>query len=257
MLLPLLATAALASTDVTLKTEDGTEVHALVDGAEGAKKGVVLVHMVGRSATDWSYLSEKLARGGHSVVAPDLRGHGKNRPEDDDSEIADTEYAKMVQEVQASVQYLRDAGIAEISCAGASIGANLCLRAAAADPEIVNLVLLSPGLNYKGVKTVDAIEAYGDRPVLFVASEDDNFAFRSASVLETKATGQRKFEILKNAGHGTKMLNRDPGLEGLVTSWLLGTYELASGQVVVPRPRTAEAVADEVKTTGEKLRSHK
>lgn len=256
MLLPLFVTTALASTDVTLQTEDGTKVHAIVDGAEDSKKGVVLVHMVGRSAGDWSYLSEKLSRGGQHVVAPDLRGHGKNRPDGDDSKLEDSEYAKMVQEVQASVKYLRDKGATEISCAGASIGANLCLRAAATDPEIVNLVLLSPGLNYKGVKTVDAIEAYGDRPVLFVASEDDNFAFRSASVLETKATGQRKFAILKNAGHGTKMLNRDPSLEGLVTSWLMGTYELAGGQTVVPRPRTAGAVAEEVKTTGEKLQSH-
>lgn len=256
MLLPLLATAALASTNVTLQTEDGTKVHALVDASKDAKKGVVLVHMVGRSASDWSYLSEKLSRGGQSVVAPDLRGHGQNVPDDADVEIPDEDWAKMVQEVQASVKYLRDKGVNEVSCAGASIGANLCLRAAAADPEIVNLVLLSPGLNYKGVKTVDAIQAYGDRPVLFVASEDDNFAFRSASVLETKATGQRKFQILKNAGHGTKMLNRDPGLEGLVTSWLMGTYELSSGQLVAPRPRSAEAVADDVKTTGEKLQSH-
>lgn len=256
MLLPMLAATALASTDVTLKTDDGTSVHALVEGTKGAKKGVVLVHMVGRSASDWSYLSEKLSRGGQGVVAPDLRGHGKNRADGDDAELADAEYGKMVQEVQASVKYLRDQGITEISCAGASIGANLCLRAAAEDPDIVNLVLLSPGLNYKGVKTVDAIEAYGDRPVLFVASEDDNFAFRSASVLETKATGQRKFAILKDAGHGTKMLNRDPGLEGLVTSWLMGTYELSTGQLVAPRPRNAEAVATEVQTTGEKLQSH-
>ncbi|MEC8423564.1 MAG: alpha/beta fold hydrolase [Myxococcota bacterium] len=256
MLLPLLATTALAASDVTLTTEDGTAVHARVDAVRGAEKGIVLVHMAGRSAGDWSHLSDKLARAGHSVIAPDLRGHGQNRSAEDDSELEDEQYAKMIQEVQASVKHLRESGVTQVSCAGASIGANLCLRAAAIDPGIVNLVLLSPGLNYKGVKTVDAIQAYGDRPVLLVASEDDNFAFRSASVLETKASGQRKFAILQDAGHGTKMLNRDPGLEGLVTSWLLGTYELSAGQPVAPRPQTAGPVAEDVKTTGEKLQSH-
>jgi len=256
MLLPLFFTTALAATDVKLETADGTKVHALADTVKDAKKGVVLVHMAGRSAKDWSYLSEKLSRAGQSVVAPDLRGHGGNIPEGDDPDVPDEDWAKMVQEVQASVQYLRDRGVEDVSCAGASIGANLCLLAAAADPQIVNLVLLSPGLNYKGVKTVAAIEAYGERPVLLVASEDDNFAFRSATVLEAKATGQRKYQILQNAGHGTKMLNRDPGLEGLMTSWLMGTYELAAGELVAPRPRNAEAIAEDVKTTGEKLQSH-
>ena len=256
MLLPLLVTTAFAATDITLETEDGTQVHAFVDTAKDSKKGVVLVHMAGRSASDWSYLSEKLAKAGQTTVAPDLRGHGGNIPEGAEPDVPDEDWPRMLQEVQSSVRYLRDQGVEEVSCAGASIGANLCLVAAAADPGIVNLVLLSPGLNYKGVKTVAAIEAYGDRPVLFVASEDDNFAFRSASVLENKATGQRKYQILKNAGHGTKMLNRDPGLEGLLTSWLMGTYELSAGEIVAPRPRNAEAKAEDVKTTGEKLQSH-
>jgi alpha-beta hydrolase superfamily lysophospholipase len=257
MLALLLAATAFAGQDITLKTADGVSVHAIAAAAKGAKRGVVLVHMAGREAEDWRFLADKLSRSDMSVIAPDLRGHGKNVPEDqDEPDLTDSDYQAMVGELNASIKWLRDQGVTEVSCGGASVGANLCLTAASNDEEIVNLVLLSPGLKYKGVATPSAMDTYGNRPVLLVASEDDSYSFRSATVLEGKAHGQKHFEILNKAGHGTKMLNRDPSLEGLVTSWLLGSYKLSTGEVVAPRPKTADTVGT-VETTGEMLDAHK
>lgn len=256
MLTLLLAATALAGQDITLKTEDGVSVHAIVAAAKGAKRGVVLVHMAGREAEDWRFLSEKLSRSDMSVIAPDLRGHGKNVADGDEPDLTDSDYQAMVGELNASIKWLRDQGVTEVSCGGASLGANLCLSAASQDEGIVNLVLLSPGLKYKGVATLSPMDAYGNRPVLLVASEEDSYSFRSATVLESKAHGQKHFEVLDKAGHGTKMLNREPSLEGLVTSWLLGSYKLSSGEVVAPRPKTADTVGT-VETTGEMLDAHK
>lgn len=257
MLLPLLlAPAAFAAQDVTIKAADGVSLHASAEPVKDAKRGVVLVHMNGRHAGDWRFVAEKLARSGMQAIAVDLRGHGKNVAEGADVDLEPADYMAMEHDVRAAVQWLRDAGVEQVSCAGASIGANLCLRVAANDPEIVNVALLSPGLNYKGLKTGSAIDLYGNRPMLIVASSDDNYAALSAEKLEARAAGQKHLELLTGAGHGTKMLNRDPGLEGTVLSWLLGTFELATGDVVSPQ-RAGNAGVDKIQTTGEKLDAHK
>ena len=145
MFLSLLFATAFAGTDITLSTSDGVKVHAVHEEAKGATRGTILVHMAGRSATDWSYVAQRLSKGGHHVVAPDLRGHGKNASDDPDAEIPPEDYPLMIHEVEAAADFLRSHGVTEVSCAGASIGANLCLQAAAKDDAIVNLVLLSPG----------------------------------------------------------------------------------------------------------------
>ena len=250
MLPILLATAALASQDVTLKTPDGKSIHALADKVAGAKSGVVLVHMDGRSAADWGTLQEKIARSDLAVVAPDLRGHGKSGS----TPPAEADYPAMIAEVNSAVAWLRAQGVTDVSCVGAELGANLCLQAAAADPGIVNVIALSPSFNVHGVTSGDALKAYGDRPLLLVASSEDTSAARAATTLEKVATGQKHIEMLTDAGHGTQMLNRDASLEGLMLSWLLGTYTLASGDIVRPKPEGAGPGI--VETTGKKLPSH-
>jgi pimeloyl-ACP methyl ester carboxylesterase len=255
MLTVLLAASALAATDVTLTAADGTKLHAIAEkSATKTTKGIVLVHMNGRDASDWTYMAEKLAKKDMHAIAVDLRGHGSSAKADDD--LTDDDYLAMTKDVEAAAEWLRKQGVTEISCAGGSIGANLCVHLGADNADVVNLVLLSPGLKYQGVTSGDALERYGNRPVLLVAAEEDRYAFKTATILETKAKGQVKFQPLGGDAHGTKMLNRDPALEGTVTSWLLGTYELSAGVVVAPRP-ASQAQAEDVKTTGEKLDSHK
>jgi pimeloyl-ACP methyl ester carboxylesterase len=255
MILALLGAALAAPQDLTLRATDGTSVHVVAELVPKATKGAVLVHMVGRDASDWQFFAEKLVRSGFSTAAPDLRGHGRTAAPG--PEITEADWKASENDVRAAIDALRAKGVTDISCIGASIGANLCLRVAAADPGIVNLVLLSPGLNYKGVTAVDALPGYGDRPLLIVVSEEDQFSLRTANVLEQKAAGQHHVMLLKDAGHGTKMLNRDAKVEGELLAWLLGSFKLASGEVVVPRPATGQADLKKVETTGEKLDSHK
>ena len=242
------------ASEPSLQTEDGKTLHAIAEERADAAKGVVLVHMLGRDASDWTYFAARLHRSGFTVIAPDLRGHGSS--DGADADLTDADYPLMVKDVQAAIAWLRSKGAKEVTCVGASIGANLCLQAASSDPGVGNVVALSPGLKIKGVTAADALERYGERPALVVASDDDVYSAKSAMILEKKATGQFHFELLEEAGHGTKMMNRDAGLEGLVMSWILGTYKLASGEMVTPRPVTSAEV-DDVPTEGQKLDSHK
>jgi esterase/lipase len=246
----LLLAPARAATDQSLTTKDGVKLHARVEKQKGATRGVVLVHMLGRSAEDWSYLSGKLLAGGFQVVAPDLRGHGGSTATV--KTLTDADYPKMVQDVAASVAWLRSQGVTEITCVGASLGANLCVQAASADPAVGSLVLLSPGLNYKGVTSGDALGLYGNRPVLLVASKDDAYSARSVTLLEESAKGQKSLLLLEEAGHGTKMLNRDPSLEGQVMAWLNGSYKLSNGESVSIKPAVAADVGT-VQTEGTRL----
>ena len=62
-----------------------------------------------------------------------------------------------------------------IAIVGASIGANVGLKYAASDPSIKALVLLSPGLDYKGVTTSDSIRKYTN-PIYIVTAGRDPIA---------------------------------------------------------------------------------
>jgi hypothetical protein len=86
------------------------------------------------------------------------------------------------------------------------------------------------------------------------ASEDDAYSYTTVVKLEERAKDAH-VELYAKAGHGTKMLSREPELEGMLQAWLLGTYKLASGEVVRPRPGTA--ATKDVHTSGEKLNQHK
>jgi pimeloyl-ACP methyl ester carboxylesterase len=256
MLITLLALTlglAQAETRIKLQAADGSAVHAVTTIQSGSKRGVLMAHMLGRDSNDWIFLAKKLHQTKFSTLAIDLRGHGQSggagttlNPED---------YPAMIGDLEAGAAYLRKRGVTDISCVGASIGANLCAQLGARDPNIVNLVLLSPGLNYKGITSGDAIKGYGKRPVLIVAAEDDRFSPRAAAALEGVAQGQVHYELLAEGGHGTKMLTRAPSLENTVMSWLAGTFKLVSGDIVRP---TAEIRRgdDSLKTSGKKMQVH-
>jgi len=248
-----LSTTAVAAQSVTLTTNDGAKLHAITEPVKGAIRGVVLVHMLARDSSDWNFLAARLSQTQLATIAVDLRGHGKS--DKAGQALTEADYAAMVNDVAAAAAWLRAQGVEQVSCVGASIGANLCARLGATDPALVNLVLLSPGLNYKGVTSGDALQDYGDRPVLIVASEDDRFAARSAMHLEQLAKGQVHFELLQEAGHGTRMLTRAPTLEGQVTSWLLGSFKLISGEFVRPQAQIQRG-NDTIQTSGRKLGVH-
>jgi len=103
---------------------------------------------------------------------------------------------------------------------GASIGANVALTAAALEPAVRTVVLLSPGGDYAGVKTHDPMIAYAERPVLIAASEQDTYAADSSLRLEGLAVGNAELIMYSGSGHGTIMLDREPNLPDLIISWL-------------------------------------
>lgn len=222
-------------TETTLATSDGKSVAAVVGAPKGAVNGVVFVHEAGRSKEDWIALADKFYRGGTLVLAVDLRGHGANVT----GEVAPTfgagDYGAMVEDVKAGVAELRKRGAQKVAIVGAELGANLALVAAADDPGVVSLALLSPGMDYKGVVTGESAKRYGARPLLLIAGSDDTYGVRSANALDSLSPGPHTVTVLEKAGKGVRMFNRAPTLESqllgfVTTAWTAAPVE-ASGPV--------------------------
>jgi dienelactone hydrolase len=131
--------------------------------------------------------------------------------------VLDIKAARRLLAERADVQQGR------IGILGASLGANLAALAAAADPSIVSVALLSPSLDYRGVRIEAAVRKIGTRRILLVASDDDAYATRSAKELQKGAGGPREMLVVKQAGHGTAMLAHDPGLEPALVDWFRRT----------------------------------
>jgi hypothetical protein len=82
---------------------------------------------------------------------------------------------------------------------------------------------LSPGLDYRTLRTEAAFRKYGERPALLLAGSNDPYALRSARELAAGGAGVREIRILENAGHGTMMLKSDHDLGRLLVDWFQRT----------------------------------
>ena len=210
---------------VSIRTEDGVTLAATwYEPSSRPGPAVILVHMLNRSRKEWDAVAQRLASEGIGALAFDLRGHGESTAGPSPA-AGQSEYASMVQDVRAVRRYLAqrsDVQPSRVGVLGASIGANLAALAASADGTIASLALLSPSVEYRGLRMTEAVRKI-KRPILFVAGDDDPYASRSARELQKEGSGVREILILNQAGHGTMMLSRDPSLIGALVDWFRKT----------------------------------
>jgi alpha-beta hydrolase superfamily lysophospholipase len=182
--------------------------------------------MLHRSRREWEAVAQRLASDGIGALAIDLRGHGESPGALTASDGAQADYSSMVLDVKAARRFLAaraEVQQSRVGMAGASIGANLAALEASADPTIASLVLLSPSLDYRGLRIEAAVKKIAARPVLLVASDDDPYALRSARELQKAGGGLRELLVLKQAGHGASMLSRDADLVRTLVDWFRRT----------------------------------
>lgn len=206
--------------------KDGAEVHAWCVSAEREQRTrVLLVHMLGRTHRDWDSFAAELAQHGYASWSIDLRGHGDSvapeGPEVTYRQFTPEQWLAATKDVTAALEFMGDGPKVII---GASIGANLSLRAAAEQPDdIVGVAALSPGLDFRGVTTEGPLQEL--KPPLFLAACDgDSYSFESVgklASLDPQATvyrGRGKF-------HGTEMLGVAEGLDTQLLEWLDGLVD--------------------------------
>lgn len=178
--------------------------------------GVLLLHMIGSDRSAWTPLAEQLQATGYAVLALDLRGYGETGGQPD--------WSLARSDVNTALTMLRElpgVNAQRVAVIGASIGANLGLNTCADTPACLTAVLLSPGLDYRGVTTTEAITRLGTRPVLIVASENDNNNPGDSVTLDNMAAGEHRLVIHPEAAHGTDLLSANPDLIPQIVNWLV------------------------------------
>jgi pimeloyl-ACP methyl ester carboxylesterase len=213
----------LPSTDFSALTVVGAEGLTLwasfYPPASASAPGVLLLHSWGRERGEWASFATRLQENGYAVLALDLRGHGESEGEAGGETpsavwVEDALQAWEVLAAQAQVDPERTAIV------GADIGANLALAAAAAESRVRAVALLSPLQDDQGIPTGEALSAYGERPVLIVASQNDPSAAQVARRLSDLAQGPATVTLYPDAGHGTAMFGPQPDLHVLILAWL-------------------------------------
>lgn len=208
---------------ISFQTKDGVKIFGDFYNAK-SKRSVLLLHILPGSRMDFDEFAELLFANGYNVLNIDERGHGDSQawPGEIGSwqEFTQGDYDKTIYDVEAAVQCIQDK-IPETNLAiiGGSIGANLALLyGAKTQPKIV--IALSPGLNYKGVKTEIASRNFRQN-LLLVASKDDNYSFESCERLfEISAAAKKEFIKYEDAGHGTRMFNSESELKQRILDFL-------------------------------------
>ena len=205
---------------VSFRLADGRMVSGLwMEAQERPAPAVVLVPMLGRPHDEWQVTAQRLADVNINALAIDLPGSAL--PENP------AELTRWHEAITAAIAYLAghplDVRPGAIGVAGASLGANLALVAGAATPAIASLALLSPSLDYRGVRIDSLLSQYGGRPALLMASIHDPYAARSVRTLAQDVSGPREVRWSSIAAHGTLLLSRDPDLVEALVEWFQRT----------------------------------
>ena len=210
---------------VTFNARDGVQISGVLQvPAKTPAPGVVLLNMLGRTHRDWDAAAARFVEAGIAVLAVDFRQVAMADPAAADT--TSNPFASFVLDAEAARAYLAtrpEVNPARIGMAGASLGANVAVLAAANDSSVRSLALLSVSLDYRGLKLEQALKKFASRPALLIASSEDPYALRSARQAVTMGEGPRELRVLSGAGHGSVMLARDPDLAAALVDWFIRT----------------------------------
>lgn len=223
---------------VRLTTGDDVSIAAAYyPAAKNNAPAVVLIHGAAQTRDAWLPFVPLLQRHGFAVLLFDLRGHGQSNrritargPEPLDARnFTERDYTAMQLDLNAAVDWIADQAEIDkkhIALVGSGIGANLALRYAVVNDEVAGVALISPGINYRGLRTDDAIKKYGPRPLRMFVCRGDPIAFESAKQLlqfrkdEGHSAGTKELTVCSGDLFGIELLRGVPETTPLLLGWL-------------------------------------
>lgn len=218
--------ASAAQRTVKLATPDGCALEAFYLAPSSGALTFVNVHGLGSGKYEWDGFQKELKASGYGYLSLDLRGHGESSSCGGKKAaymyFSGEEWNKASLDVETASAWLKGRGIKpsrQVFC-GASIGANLVMKAAAEGAyKPAAVVMLSPGLEYAGVKSAPYFAARRAFPVLTAASPEDGYAWFSAVKLNEagRAAGLTSSLLAGKGGHGVNMFT--PEFTRAVLDW--------------------------------------
>ena len=193
-------------------------------------KAAILLHMMPATKESWHDFVKELNRKSISALAIDLRGHGESTRKADGSmhdfnKFSNQEHEQSINDVIAAEKWLKGKGAKHVFAVGASIGANLALQFQELYNEVKKSVLLSPGLNYRGIETIPfARNLKNDQAVFIAASTKDTRAGGGADIMAGEIAdavkSRKELKIFDSDKHGTDIFKDEPQLIHEIVEWL-------------------------------------
>lgn len=212
---------------------------------------VMLLPMMNSDRSSWHGLDTMLVEQGFTVVSVDQRGHGASTSRAGKRyhwrDFSDQEFLGMVRDIgtilasaearavdstssQVLDSILAGADFSRVILIGASIGTSAALLYAAEHQEIAALVLLSPGLEYRGLVTGPAMEHYRGRPIYLTAAKDDTRSAQAVAVLLGKARIENEQFVTQKIHpgkmHGTDLFEVAPSFREELIRWVVKVLRL-------------------------------
>jgi pimeloyl-ACP methyl ester carboxylesterase len=206
---------------------------------------VVLLPMMNHDRGSWHGFDTLLATGGFKVVSIDQRGHGASTRRGGEAyslrQFTNTDFGRMVDDVglilsasqaraadlstnQRLDSILTATDFTQVVIVGASIGSSVALLYGADHSQVAGLVLLSPGLNYRGMATEPAIKRYHGRPIFLAAATEDKRSVEAINRLYDLSNGDvevaRGRVITTGGAHGTNLFDPNPELRSELIDWI-------------------------------------
>lgn len=199
----------------TFITTDGIQIHGITNGVNRATKHVVCLHAMPATKESYLPLFEVFSQRNWQAYAIDFRGHGESDQGGllDWGQFTNEEHQKyLIDAFELADRIESEHGIDAVI--GASVGANVALRLQV-EHSIPLSVLLSPGLNYRGLPTLPYAEELRDlQGTYIVTSEDDarvsGAAAQAQQIYAAAATSHKKITVYPGSEHGTDIIESFP-----------------------------------------------
>jgi pimeloyl-ACP methyl ester carboxylesterase len=210
---------------VSFVTKDGVTIVANYYPNKSAKFAGILVHMRPKTKESFDDLAKFLQNQGYALLAIDLRGHGEStesvKGKLDYNKFSEEEEKESINDLVSASLFLEKEGYPKDRqfLIGASIGANLSFQFLSENPQVKAIVLLSPGLNYRGVILENfKKEGLGEK-IFVISSLDDEPAYIAGRTLKVWYPNLNYLE-LPSGGHGTNLFNSYSDLYEKILVWL-------------------------------------
>ena len=219
--------SAATEKQISFLTSDNVNISAslyLSENTSGLHPAVILIHQGGSDRKEWGFLLEDLNAEGYTVLAYDVRGHGKSDKVDSIYELFN-DPARAPKDLEAAVNYLAELPSIDktrLAIIGTSIGANLACV----------------GIATLGIKTAIAISGKTSavhnlsgsttpelKSIFYISSMESEGARANWARELYKATAEphRIIIVEDSTGHGVEVFADSPTLRKDVIQWLAET----------------------------------
>lgn len=191
---------------------------------------VILLHGLNRDHLAWSDLPATLTHAGYAVFALDLRGHGKSTITTWKRRVSwrllqPEQWKNLHRDITQVIQYFKkgedypEVDGSQVALIGEKLGANVATFVGKNSTEVKALVLLSPGLEFKGIDASRGLLEYGN-PTLILSNHDFKESHSQAQHLYNWITGPKTLQVYEKIGEGAEMLGNQPGVGLQIEAWL-------------------------------------